>query len=77
MIEKGTHTWNLYLSYHRCPSCGYIFDSREDFQYRLGKYQKDLECPRCGLVFTLTKEQKSLIGPFFGEAPKPEFDWSE
>lgn len=76
MREKGTHTWDLYLTYHRCPNCGFIFESREDYVYRMGKYQKDLICPRCHHSYTLTKGQRPLIGPVFGEPPKPEFDWS-
>lgn len=75
MRQKGTHTFDIFLTYHRCPKCGYIFESREDYQYRMGKYEKDLTCPNCGHFYTLTREGRPSIGPFFGEAPKPEFDW--
>jgi len=76
MREKGTHTWDLYLTYHRCPKCGLIFENRENYIYRLGKYQKDLVCPRCANAYTLTKNQRLRFGPFFGDSSKPEFDWS-
>lgn len=70
-----THTWELYLRYHECPKCGFIVESREDYEYILGKYQKTLECPRCKHPFTLEKTGNT-IGPLFGKPPKPEFDWS-
>lgn len=76
MREKGTHTWDLHLAYHRCPKCGNIFESRKDYVYQMGKFVKDLQCPKCGNTYTLTKAEPPRIGPFFGETPKPDFDWS-
>lgn len=76
MREKGTHTWDLSLAYHRCPKCGKIFENRKDYVYQMGKLVKDLQCPNCGHAYILEKNQQPHIGPFFGEAPKPEFDWS-
>lgn len=76
MTQKGTHTWDLYVAYHRCPHCGYIMESRENFKYRLRKYTKDLECPRCHYLFTLIKPSSPSLGPLIGEAQPPEFDWS-
>lgn len=76
MTQKGAHTWDLVLHYHRCPSCGYIFDSRENFEYRLGRYQKELDCPRCRFPFTVTKVTKPAAGPFFGEGEGAEVTWS-
>jgi len=55
VMQKGSHTWEIILYYHRCPKCGFIFESREDYQYRLGLYQKDLECPKCHHQYTVTK----------------------
>ncbi|MGK5593907.1 MAG: hypothetical protein ACSNEK_00935 [Parachlamydiaceae bacterium] len=75
MRKKGTHTWDLYLTYHRCPQCAKIFESRVDYHYQMGKLVKELECPYCGHHYHLEKEQKQ-IGPLFGDPPKPEFDWS-
>ena len=75
MAQKGEHTWDLILQYHRCPKCGYIIESRQDYEYHLGKYQKDLECSRCHNRFTLTKQTKPTFGPLFGEAEHPEFTW--
>lgn len=73
--QKGTHTWDLYVHYHSCPECGAIIESRDDYEYQLGKYIKHLDCHRCGHSFTETKPSGKQIGPIFGEPPKPEFDW--
>lgn len=77
MDQKGSHTWNRNLYYHRCPACGFIFENRDEFEYRLGKYQKDLECPRCNQTFTLTKVTKPMAGPFFGEGDQAEVTWGQ
>lgn len=75
MTQKGSHTWDLYLRYHRCPKCGYIIESRNDFENRFGKYVKELICNRCHQRFTLTKQEKPTFAPLIG-APQPvEFDW--
>ncbi len=63
--KKGSHTWDLSVHYHRCPFCGAIQESREEYQNRLGKYQKDLVCPRCDRHFTVTKRVRPTFGPFF------------
>jgi|EndMetStandDraft_5_1072996.scaffolds.fasta_scaffold109861_2 uncharacterized C2H2 Zn-finger protein len=76
MTQKGTHTWDLIVQYHRCPKCGYIFESREDYQNRLGLYQKDLQCPRCNNIYTITKDRKPTFGPLTGEPQPIEVDWS-
>jgi uncharacterized C2H2 Zn-finger protein len=77
MSQKGTHTWDLNLFYHRCPKCGYIIENRDGWSYRLGKYEKDLACTRCGHAFTAVKPSKPRFGPLIGEPQKPEFDWKE
>lgn len=76
MTQKGAHTWDLIVYYHRCPSCGFIMESRQAFEYRLGKLQKDLECPRCHNPYTVTKVVKPSAGPFFGEGDPAEITWS-
>lgn len=58
MRQKGTHTWEIVIHYHRCLKCGWIIESREDFDYRLGRYQKDLVCPRCQYAFSITKQSR-------------------
>lgn len=58
MRHTGNHTWDIFIAYHRCPSCDYISESREDYQLRDGKEQKDITCMRCGHVFTLTKVRR-------------------
>lgn len=75
MTQKGPHTWDIIIQYHQCPKCGYINESREDYEYRLGKYQKDIRCERCGNNFTLTKRARPSMGPFFGEGDHAEVDW--
>ncbi len=75
MTQKGTHTWDLIVQYHRCPKCSRIFESREDYQYRLGRYEKDLECPNCHYMYTLTKEKRPSFGPLIGEPQPKEIEW--
>ncbi|CCB85241.1 MULTISPECIES: hypothetical protein [Parachlamydia] len=77
MTQKGEHTWDLVVRYHQCPKCGAIIENREDFKYRLGHYEKDLECPRCHHAFTLVKNVSLKMGPFIGEGGAVEVDWKE
>ncbi|MCB1111717.1 MAG: hypothetical protein H7A37_05945 [Chlamydiales bacterium] len=77
MREKGTHTWDLVIQYHRCPECDYVFDNRQQYRYQLGHYIKDVECPRCHHEFRLEKNRKPVVGPFFGNGAPPEMDWGE
>lgn len=75
MTQRGTHTWDLILHYHKCPSCGMIIESRQDYKYRLGKYQKALECRRCHHEFIVYKPSPPRFGPLFGSAQPTEMDW--
>lgn len=75
MSQRGTHTWDLIIHYHRCPACGYIIESRQDYQYRFGKYQKDIICRRCQSSFTLTKPVRPHFGPLIGPSQPAEVDW--
>lgn len=75
MTQKGSHTWDLILQYHRCPRCGYIIESRVDFNYRLGSWIKDLECTRCQYHFTETKARKPSFGPLIGDPQPIEMTW--
>ena len=76
MAQNGTHTWKLYTHYHACPKCGFIIESRQDYEPRLETYEKDLKCPRCGHEFTLTYKPKPTFGPLTGTPQPVEFDWS-
>ena len=75
MTQKGIHTWDLVYHYHRCPQCGKIIESREDYHYELAKYVKDLKCPRCHQVFTVEKQARVQPGPLFGEGDHAEVMW--
>lgn len=77
MTQKGEHTWDLIQQFHRCPKCGFIFESRQDYDYRNMKYEKDLECPRCHLQFMVTKAVKPKLGSLLGQDEHVEFDWSD
>lgn len=67
MNSKGTHNWNIVIHYHRCTNCGKIFESRDDYIYRFGKYIKEIECPNCHYRFTLIKPVNPTFGPFWGK----------
>lgn len=62
---KGTHTYDIFLEYLLCPKCGAIIESRANYQYRFGKYEKEVECDRCHHQFTQHKDLKPMFGPFF------------
>lgn len=74
--QAGTHTWDLYVRYHRCPKCGYIIESRDDYQYQMGNYVKELTCNRCKNTFTESMPSTKHLGPIIGKPTTPEFDWS-
>lgn len=75
MTQQGTHTWDLILHYHRCPSCGFINESRQDFQPRSNEWIKELKCERCHQVFTVTKPKRRTFGPLFGKPQPIEMKW--
>jgi len=75
MGQQGEHTWDLVIQYHRCPECGWIIESREDYVYVLGKYQKEVECDRCGHRFTLIKSTTPSFGPLIGRPEPIETEW--
>lgn len=75
MTQKGLHTWDLILQYHRCPKCGYVIESRNDFTFHKNRGVKEVTCSRCNHAFELTKERKSTFGPLLGTPQPPEFDW--
>lgn len=77
MPQKGEHTWDLIYHYHRCPKCGKVIESREDFVYRLGKYQKEVVCERCQFRFLVTKERAPTIGPLIGDPQPAETEWGD
>ena len=75
MTQRGEHTWDLIITYHRCPKCGFILEDRHIYEYRNGGYYKDLECPRCHQKWEAKKPGRLTIGPFLGEPEPVEMDW--
>lgn len=76
MSQKGSHTWDLIVHYHRCPDCGYIIENRDDFQYEHGKYVKNVKCGRCHKEFIVQKERELSFGPLIGDVEPAEIDWN-
>lgn len=64
--RKGSHTWDIYVRYYRCPQCGAVIENRQAYQYHLGREEKHLDCPRCHKQFTVVKRAKHTFGPIFG-----------
>jgi hypothetical protein len=77
VTQKGTHTWDLVIDYHRCPQCGNIIESRTSYHYVSGKYQKEVECERCQNRFMAIKPTKLTFGPLIGDPQPTEIDWRE
>lgn len=75
MTQKGEHTWDLEIRYHRCPQCGFIIESREKGVLRNGNYEKELKCSRCLNSFVDIQATKPGFGPIFGEPTKAEVNW--
>lgn len=64
MIQpRGNHSWPIIHHYHRCPHCGKIVESREDFSYEFGRQVKHLECKHCHQTFVLEKPKNIALGP--------------
>ena len=77
MTQKGLHTWDLIVEYHRCPKCGYILESRQGFvRDAEGNWSKNVSCERCGNSFAVHKERKSSFGPLMGDPQPIEIDWN-
>ena len=77
MTQKSPHTWDMNLQYHRCPKCGFINENRDGWNYRLSKYEKELECSKCHEHFVEIKKTMPRFGPLIGDPQKAEFEWSE
>jgi DNA-directed RNA polymerase subunit RPC12/RpoP len=45
MTQEGTHTWDLYVHYYRCPKCGWIIEDRQMLE------KKEIICGRCNHHF--------------------------
>jgi len=76
MSQKGQHTWDISVHYHRCPKCGFIIEDRQEFQLKDGKWVKDVTCEECGEDLQFEKARKAKFGPLIGTPQPPEFDWN-
>jgi hypothetical protein len=62
---KNPWTCKIIIHYHRCPSCGFIQESREDFHIQNNHLQKKIQCIRCGENFIIVKEKKpNAVRPY-------------
>lgn len=77
MTQRGTHTWDLIVDYHRCPKCGWIIENRHIYEYRSGKYRVELECDRCHHQSTAIKRSRLTFGPLIGDPQPVEMEWGE
>jgi len=75
MREKGNHTWDIFVHYHRCPHCGYITESRKDYESYEKEQKKEITCDRCQNNYTVTKAAQSGFGPLFGKSEHAEIHW--
>jgi uncharacterized C2H2 Zn-finger protein len=75
-LQPNEHTWDISIYYHRCPSCGFIFTSRQVYHYDKQRYLKELECPRCHASLTATKPARPATRSLWGTHRPAEFDWS-
>lgn len=68
-MDKGHHTWDLYVHYLRCPHCGFILETRQRANH--------FTCPRCSKEFDVKSKTKSALGPFLDDKNQTsEMDWS-
>lgn len=63
---SGTHTWPLFTSYERCPHCGFIAQSRSDYETHGDKQVKHLACDRCHGSWSDEKPVHKGLFPLFG-----------
>lgn len=77
MRQRGNHTWEIVIEYHRCPKCQAIIESRIGYSYQLGKYQKEVDCLRCGHHFVAVKAREASIGPLIGDPQPIETEWGD
>ncbi len=75
MTQKGLHTWDLVIEYHRCPKCGCINESRNGYSRNKDEWTKTVTCSRCGNQFVARKERKATFGPLIGDPQPIEIDW--
>jgi rubredoxin len=75
MTQKGEHTWDLVIDYKRCPKCGFINEDRQEFQYQMGSWVKDVTCSRCEHTFEVKNNRKLTFGPLIGMPQPPEITW--
>lgn len=77
MNRKRTHTWEMFLEYLQCPSCGFIIENRDPYQDRFGVLEKEIQCERCQKTFKHTKQATPTFGPLIGKPQPLEAEWRE
>lgn len=55
VVHEHPWTYKIVLEYHACKKCGYIIESRNDYEEREGELYKELACPRCHTTFIAKK----------------------
>lgn len=76
-MKKGNHTWDIIFYYHLCPSCSYVYESRQDYGFSRGKWCKEEECPRCSCRFLVEKKRKQGVFPLTQNGQPIEFEWGK
>lgn len=77
MSQRGNHTWDMVITYHLCPECGYINESRQKYEYLNGRYQKEAQCSRCHHAFTAVQPGTPSLGPILGDPQPVETEWGD
>ena len=52
-----------------------VNENRDEFQYKMGSWEKDITCERCGNTFTVKDKRKVTFGPLIGIPQPPEITW--
>ncbi len=77
MTQKGSHTWDLVIDYHVCPTCKRIIEDRQNYIRVSKRLAKEIKCPYCEHVFSAIKESKPQWALFSGNDEIPDWDWPE
>ncbi len=63
--QQNNHTHPLTWHYHRCPTCGFVQESRQDYRKQDGGlWTKKVHCQRCNEHY----QEKHTMAPIVGES---------